>query len=381
MFIFTILFVAILYTAKSFISTENTFITHIKKNSHSKRKFSNSFSNKFISKEFSVLGISHKNNSINEIEQIICDENNFNKYSEIITNQKIADEIAILSTCNRYELYACSFNATYTLEKLENIILNNNYKNNKFKLYKYENNDAFWHLCKVSSGLDSLIFGEKQIEEQIKKLFKIIKNNKYINLENIFFNALKCSKEIRNIKNFNSGDTSIVSACVDLIVKKNNSISILIVGSGTTSKNLINYLRNRKIANITITNHNYTNAVKLKNSFPKIKINLISFENFTKQIENHDYIFFATSSNTPLVKCSELSIINKNLQLKNKIIKIIDLSVPKNVDIEFNSTKYIELFDIDYLKKIECLKIKNNEKILNESDKIIRNYSKLLYQY
>lgn len=313
--------------------------------------------------ELSMIGISHHNNSINKIERISKKKNQI--YNSIQTNN-IANEIIALQTCNRFELYTYSLNSTKTIIELEKLLSKQCYD---IKIYKYKNIDVLRHICKVSSGLDSMIFGEKQIVSQVKKITQELSNKKFYNLKNIFEKSLECSQQIRSIPFFNKGDTSLVSVCVDLFIDKiNKSSKILIVGSGDTSKTLINYFRNRQIFNIDLTNKNITNALRLKYQFNKLNISIIDYLTLKKIINNYDYIFMATSSPEPIIKFNDIKFNNFK-----KNLTIIDLCVPKNVETKCSEIKNIYLFDIDGLKKIQLSNIENNKIILDKSNNIIDN--------
>jgi glutamyl-tRNA reductase len=339
--------------------------------------FQTNLKNNISNNELSMIGISEKNNSISNLEKISLIKNNLPSLYNQIIKTNIADEIIVLGTCNRFELYAFSSNATLTLDRLKKMLIesNDDFKfNSTLNFYSYKNNQVLKHLYSVSSGLDSLIFGEKQIECQIKKIIKELDHHKFYKLKNVFESSVKCSKTIRKIENFNKADTSIVSVCVDLFVNKiNNSTKILIVGSGETSKILIKYFSNRKIQNLHLTNRNITNAIKLKNNFYKLNITLIDYLSWKKIINNYDYVFMATSSSVPLIKYND---INDNLNfLSNKTnpnnLTIIDLCMPKNVESKCKEIDYINLFDIADLKQIQSSNIQNNKIILDKSGDII----------
>ena len=355
----------------------NNFFSHIypiKTKVHLKTYEKNIFDN-----ELSMIGITQRNNSISNLEKISANMNKLPSLYYKILKNNIANEIIALGTCNRFELYAYSSNATNTLNKLENLLLGTRIDKNKnlkseLKLDKYKNIDVLKHIFSVSSGLDSLIFGEKQIECQIKKTIQELDKKKFYKLKNVFANSIKCSKEIRKIENFNKGDTSIVSVCVDLFIDKiNNLTKILIVGSGDTSKTLINYFRNRKIFNLYLTGRNMTNTLKLKNNFNKLNITLVNYSSFTKTIYNYDYIFMATSSPIPIIKFDHLKLNNIKYNLSNNTYKItiIDLGVPKNVESKCKEINYICLFNIEDVKKIQTVNIQNNKIILNKCNNII----------
>jgi len=349
-----------------------------------KMKLSNNIlnNNGIYNKELSLIGISYKNNSIKDIEKIMINKNKLPKFHKNIITNGIADEIVTLSTCNRFEIYTYSNNSTYTINKIKNILLTKIKCNELSKindsLYIYKNKKALEHLIKVSSGLDSLIFGEKQIREQIKKTILDIKNNRLSGLEKVFSCALESSDNIRQIENFNCGDTSIVSVSVDLLTNKiNNSSKILIIGSGNTSKLLINYLRNRNITNIFLSNRNIEGTIKLKNHFNKLNITIKDYINIFSTIFNYDYVFFATSSPIPLLNYDDFVKLNAT-----NTLTMIDLCVPMNVEPSCNNTKNAYLFNIDNLKKMQILNEQNNKNIMEESNEIIKRcIDKFIFNY
>lgn len=317
--------------------------------------------------KLTMIGVSYRNNSINNIEKICLKNDKLNKLYKRIIDNKISIEIVALSTCNRFELYSYSLNNTKSLIELEKILLE---YNSNLKLYKYSDNDVLKHLFKVSSGLDSLIFGEKQIEYQIGRIIPLLSNRNFNYLKNIFLNSLKCSEQIRKIENFTKGDISLASVCVDLFINKiNNSSKILVVGSGDTSNELINYFRNRQIFNIDLTNRNITNALILKSKFNKLNITIIDYALLTKKLNNYDYIFMSTSSPLPLIKFNDIK--HNNF---SKNLTIVDLCVPKNVESNCSKIKNIYIFNIEDLKKIQIKNIENNQIILNKSYNIIDSY-------
>lgn len=323
--------------------------------------------NNLLSNKLTMIGVSYRNNSLNNIEKICLKNNELNKLYKRIIDNKISIEIVALSTCNRFELYSYSLNNIKSLIELEKILLE---YNSNLKLYKYSDDDVLKHLFKVSSGLDSLIFGEKQIEYQIGRIIPLLSNRNFNYLKNIFLNSLKCSEQIRKIENFTKGDISLVSVCVDLFINKiNNSSKILVVGSGDTSNELINYFRNRQIFNIDLTNRNITNALILKSKFNKLNITIIDYALLTKKLNNYDYIFMSTSSPLPLIKFNDIK--HNNF---SKNLTIVDLCVPKNVESNCSKIKNIYLFNIEDLKKIQIKNIENNQIILNKSYNIIDSY-------
>ena len=325
--------------------------------------------------ELSMIGISYHNNTINDIEKISIQKKDLNNFYNYVYKNNITDEIVVLSTCNRFELYMYSKNADISKEKIiEFLIKKESYDKLKNKLYFYKNDDVLRHLYGVSSGIKSMIFGEKQIHDQVNIIYNNLKKNNIKLLSNVFMSSLECSEEIRKIKDFNKCDSSISSISIDFY-KNNitNTSKILIIGSGEMSKLLITNFRNKQIYNLSLINRNEENAIKLKKNFPNMNINIKDYNNelrkLCKYYFEYDYVFVCTSSPEPII------IFDKTYKLSiNKNINIMDLSVPKNVEIKCKSNKNINLNTIEDLRNIEKNNQELNKKIINECYILIEKY-------
>lgn len=323
----------------------------------------------------SVIGLSHINNTIDIIEKIKFNEDDIINIRRYMYLTNISHEINFLSTCNRFEIYLISNNNTKIIEilldKINNI--NNNFKYVKNRLIIKHDDDAIIHLLRVSTGLESLVLGENQILHQIKKnhqeLLKEKKIYNYKYLPKLFEYAIICGKKTRTLTNIYHHDSSIPSIAINLAKNLgfNNSSNdiISIIGCGKMTKLLLNYLNNYSIKNIYLINRDVNKAIQLKNNFKNLNITTSNYTDFEIKLIDSDYIFVATSSQTYLIT-PEL-FYNKCLTKK---IKIIDISLPRNVDPECSNNSNINLYNIDDLKNIQLNK--NNDIFFVEN--IIMNY-------
>merc|ERR1719409_2650708 len=121
-----------------------------------------------------VIGLSHKTATVEVREKLSIQEAQWNAASEKLTAYETIQEAAVLSTCNRFEVYIVaedSYQATrdaMAFLREHSGLTDAELRPNLFVLH---NEDATWHLLRVASGLDSLVVGEGQILSQCKACY------------------------------------------------------------------------------------------------------------------------------------------------------------------------------------------------------------------
>ena len=148
---------------------------------------------------FFALGVNHQTASVELREQVAF---NPEKLKLLLTEQSHHDQLndmVVVSTCNRTEVYAIADNADMVLDWLaqKNGI---DVKQLQNHIYRYENTDAVTHLMRVASGLDSLMLGEPQIMGQVKSALNLAKESEVVsqNLNRIFEYAFYAAKKVRS---------------------------------------------------------------------------------------------------------------------------------------------------------------------------------------
>ena len=134
------------------------------------------------------------------------------------------------------------------------------------------------------------------------------------------------------------------------------------------AKLLLDNLKSNKHINITIINRSIQNAIKLKNNYLNLNINVQPIENLYDNIANSNLIFVSTSSNEYLINPEPLTKIQND-----KIIHIIDISLPRNVNPLCNSISNIKLYNIDDLKNIQQSNINKRKNHIDHANSIINN--------
>ena len=199
-----------------------------------------------------VLGVNHKSAPIDIREKLAFDKNSIPKALSDLKKIDGVNEVVLISTCNRTEIY--------TENNLDNsrILhwLNNNQNQTKDcspYTYSYYNDDAIKHLFSVTSGVDSMVIGENEILGQVKDAFKIANQNQCIksSLKRLFEFSFSVAKQVRTNTDIGSNPVSFMFTSITLIKKIFDDISskrALVVGSGYMIKLAIKYFAKFLIA-------------------------------------------------------------------------------------------------------------------------------------
>lgn len=278
------------------------------------------------------------------------------------------NEIFVLSTCNRTEIYGMADNASQLINLLcdettgsKEIFLQTAYLKNGY--------DAIEHLFTVSAGLDSQILGDYEIIGQIKTAVKLSKKHNCIGVffERLVNTVLQSSKAIKNQTELSGGTVSVSFAAIQYIRENVKAVAdkkILLLGTGkigkSTCKNLVHYIKTK---NITLINRTEEKAAALAK---ETGLQYAPYSELQKEISNSDIIVVATDANEPVILSAHLK------EQKNKLI--LDLSIPYNVDPAAQHLSTITLVNVDQLSKMKDETLAKREAEVPKAKEIIADH-------
>lgn len=276
----------------------------------------------------------------------------------------ISSLIAI-STCNRTELYGF---AQHPFELIKLLCDNSNGTVDDFQrvAYIHKNNDAIHHLFRVGTGLDSQILGDFEIISQIKSGFI---QSKALGLTTNYFERLinaviQASKRIKNETEISSGATSVSFASVQYIMEHVQDISaknIVLFGTGKIGRNTCeNLVKHTKNDHITLINRTRDKAVEVAGKF-----NLIvkDFEDLEEEVGKADVLIVATGASSPTI--------SKSILKNGKPLLILDLSIPRNVDLNVEECSGVQLIHLDYLSQMTDKTLDRRKQFIPQAEAII----------
>ena len=303
--------------------------------------------------EFHCWGISHKSTSLEVREKFAF---NKEKIDEIIANLKSLtpfDNGIFLSTCNRTEFYSfCKRTDIKVFDQYLENLTGKNINLRKNDQYLFSNNDAFKHLLRVMTGIDSMIVGEPDIFGQVKKSFQNSKEFLYLGseLELVFNRAINLSKDIRSETELSKNPLSIASLVESKILELEKK-PILIIGGGDVGRALIKRLNERNYQ-LKLFNRSEITIENIKsNPLKELDSNISDFQ----------IIVIAASADSPLFDLNNL----------NDDAVIFDLAIPRNISEEQKNSMGISILTLDEISEMVKANLKGREEAVKLAEDLI----------
>jgi glutamyl-tRNA reductase len=238
-------------------------------------------------------------------------------------------------------------------------------------LYIKQDLTCIEHLYHVVSGLDSMVLGEAQILGQVKVSYDISRKNKYLDnlLDRLFQTAFRVAKSVRSDTDIGKNPVSVANSAVLLskqIFGQLSQQNILMISAGATAELLLRYLKKHDYHQLSICNRSIDNAKKLAEQFA---CNYFELNQLKSRIADFDLIFTATASKDPII---DNSMIMSALKIrKHRPMVIIDLAIPRDVEISVKKFNDIFYYAVDDLQKVISQNMKNRQDSAIQAKQII----------
>ena len=282
--------------------------------------------------DIGALGISYKSSDLALRERFAaaCDE---------LRRQRRDLSIVVLSTCNRTEIY---FSAVDVL-RMYSLLLQDLQKRMGEDVgaivYSYFGEPCFWHIARVCCGIDSVVFGEAQIQRQVKRAYEEAVSFGTLSspLHFLFQKSLKIGKQMRTHFHLPTGNVcmeSILWELCHLFFRKDN-ISILFVGYSQINRTIVRFFRRKSGVNLYL-------ATRSIDDIDEDEVAKVSWKDIASWTQ-FDVVICA-SKHTGFVLCSS-HLPAKQEEIHTRLI--VDLGVPRNVDPCLGENSSISLLNIE----------------------------------
>ncbi|MCP5469074.1 MAG: glutamyl-tRNA reductase [Chlamydiales bacterium] len=273
-----------------------------------------------------ILGINHKSASLSLREKLAkaCVKRFHPSHLHSL-------DFVPLSTCNRTEIYFSAFDLAQMQTYLLNILREEIEEEFEHCVYSYFGMDAFLHLARVTSGMDSAIVGETEIQGQVKQAYELA-CSKYLphTLHFIFQKSLKIGKEVRSKSLLDRGLPTLEDT---IFTKVGAKKKVLFVGISKINQKIFNRFVQKGVTDITFCNRTEGKSLGTK-SLPFRSLHLW---------QTYDVAIFGTRSPDFLI--TPQTILGTRPRL------VIDLCVPRNVDPRLSRQPQVTLYNIDQLNR------------------------------
>ena len=285
------------------------------------------------------------------------------------------EECLILQTCNRIEIYVVTEDVDNTVNLVKDYFIKNGRANVEEASEAVEtsvDNDAFDHLLRVTSGLESMVIGEDQVLNQVWDAYLLSDNAKTVGpiLKHLFNRAMTVGRRVRNETGINKGAVSVGSAAVELAVKLLGNLEdkkILVMGAGEIGTLVAKALSRRCLSPIFIANRTYERALKLAE---ELSGKAVHFNQFEEVLADADVVICSTAAPHYLLTKDILSKLMGQRTNKNGLM-VIDISNPRNVEKAVQEIASVKLYNIDDLQLIADKNKQQREKSIEKAVKIL----------
>ena len=316
---------------------------------------------------FTVCGLNHKTAplSVREAYAIPPDPAQLQQFSDQQT------EVAILSTCNRTEIYCTNQAPGQALHWMQH-----HYAKTDISLapytYTYEGTSAVSHLLRVASGLDSMVLGEPQILGQLKQAYQLAcqAGTSGALLNRLFQYVFAAAKTVRTQTGIGQHPLSIAYAGVQLVKQTFDTLDkqhVLLIGAGQTSALVARYLRTLGVGQITIANRDVMKALKLAEQVDGQGICLSGFGYYLDQV---DVVISATDAGNILLHADDLKEARTRSRSRSPVL-LLDLAVPRNIAPDCAHLPNTRLYTVDDLKTIVAQSASARQRAAMEAEALV----------
>jgi glutamyl-tRNA reductase len=288
------------------------------------------------------------------------------------------EEVVLLSTCNRVEIYGVSPWIQGRVHQLFQELTGGDYDLTPH-LYVKEGAEAARHLFAVASGLDSLVIGETEITGQVKNAYQAAKDAGLVGkkMNRLFQTAFSVVKEIRTNTGIGRGATSVGSVAVELAEKVFDANlaekTVMILGAGKMGEACVKHLAKRGAKTVLVANRSVERAEKLAAEFGGRAVRI---EDSAAALTEADILVSSTGSPDVVLRREDVAAILP--ARRNRPLVLVDIAVPRDIDPAVAELPNVFLYDIDDLEAVVREHTRNREQELAECQRIIAKHAAAL---
>jgi glutamyl-tRNA reductase len=260
-------------------------------------------------------------------------------------------EVALLSTCNRTELYAVADDEGRALGEW---LARHDDGAAELQAYLYWHYDAnaVRHLFRVATGLDSLVLGEPQILGQVKHAWAASRAAGTLGgqLDRLFQQAFVTAKRARTDTRIGANPVSVASAAVRLAqgsFARPEDSSVLLIGAGETIELVARHLTQARVKRLLVANRTLSHAQALASRHGGVAVPLGEID---RHLSDADIVFSATASREPVLHKAHVAA--ALAQRRHRPMMLLDLAVPRDIAADVASLKDVFLYTVDDLERV-----------------------------
>lgn len=319
-----------------------------------------------------TLGLNHNSAPVAIREKLAFSAERLRPALDELMRLPQVEEAAILSTCNRTEVY-CGTETADMDTIIDWIAREHQLRPEEFHPYLYAHTDAdtIRHMLRVACGLDSMILGEPQILGQMKTAYQAAAEAGTLGktLSKLFHHTFNAAKKVRTDTAIGSSPVSVAFAAVRLaqrIFDNFGELTAVLIGAGETIELTARHLHEQGIGEIIIANRTFERAHALAAQFNGFAIAL---SELPKHLMKADIVVSSTASQLPIL--GKGSVESALKARKHRPIFMVDLAVPRDIEQEVGQLPDVYLYTVDDLRNTIEEGMRSRQEAAKQAEEII----------
>ncbi len=298
-----------------------------------------------------TLGINHRTAPLSVREQVAFHAEELRRALGDLAGRARAHEVAILSTCNRTELY-CQAESPQVIGQWLSEYRRVPHGDIEPYLYVHPEREAVRHAFRVASGLDSMVLGEPQILGQMKEAIRIAREEGTLGatLNKLFQNSFAVAKDVRSTTAIGANIVSMAAAAVRLagrIFERITDQRVLFIGAGEMIELCATHFAAQQPRQIVVANRTVDRGRVLAERFGATAIRL---EDVAERLPEFDIVITCTASQLPILG---LGLVERAIKARrHRPMFMVDLAVPRDVEVEVGQLDDVFLYTVDDLAQV-----------------------------
>ncbi|HRF11550.1 MAG: glutamyl-tRNA reductase [Candidatus Accumulibacter phosphatis] len=317
-----------------------------------------------------TLGINHHTAPLSVREQVAFHAERVHQALTDLTRCKSVQEAAILSTCNRTEVYFATDVPEAASQWFADYHCLAHHEIEPY-LYTYPERDAVRHAFRVASGLDSMVLGEPQILGQMKEAVRVAEEAGTLGttLHKLFQHSFAVAKEVRSTTAIGVNVVSMAAAAVRLAERIFERIAdqrLLLIGAGEMIELCARHFAEQRPKQVLVANRTVERGRALADRFGGTAIRL---EELGERLSQFDIIVSCTASPLPIIG---LGMVERAIKMRrHRPMFMVDLAVPRDIEIEVGDMDDVFLYTVDDLAQLVASGLESRQAAVVDAEAII----------
>jgi glutamyl-tRNA reductase len=317
-----------------------------------------------------TLGINHHTAPLAIREQVAFDPKRLTQALHDLLRGRPVREAAILSTCNRMELYCATEEPAAAIDWLAEYHALPARRIEPY-LYRHPQKDAVRHMFRVASGLDSMVLGEPQILGQMKQAARAAEEAGTLGtlLNKLFQRTFAVAKEVRSTTAIGANIVSMAAAAVHLserIFERLDEQRVLFIGAGEMIELCAAHFAGAKPKRLSIANRSPERARPIADRFGG---DVLRLEEVSEKLADYDIVVSCTASTLPIIG---LGMVERALKARrHRPMVMVDLALPRDIEAEVGALDDVFLYTLDDLGQIVESGQESRQAAILEAEEII----------